>query len=62
MFIYMMIIHIENIYKDGTYYLVGDDRQEALDRKEEFEQNSSRESRSSDTIQFDYGITFKLTE
>ena len=48
--------------KDGTYYLVRDDRQEALDRKEEFEQSSFRESGSSDTIQFDYGITFKLTE
>ena len=52
--------------KDGTYELVRDDRQEALDREEERNlesgKNPSSNSGSSNVLEYDYGITIKLTE
>ena len=48
--------------KDGTYELVRDDRQEALDREEESGKKPSSNSGSSNVLEYDYGITFKLTE
>ena len=47
--------------KDGTYNLVRDDRQEALDREESGKKPSSN-SGSSNVLEYDYGITFKLSE
>ena len=55
--------------KDGPYELVRDDRQEALDREEERNLESEKKpsgnsgnSGSSNVLEYDYGITFKLTE
>ena len=48
--------------KDGTYELVRDDRQETLDREEESGKKPFSNSGSSNVLEYDYGITFKLTE
>ena len=48
--------------KDGTYTLVRDNQQAASDKKEELQQNPSSKSGSSNITQFDYEITFKLSE
>ena len=48
--------------EDGTYNLVRDDRQEELDREEESGKKPSSNSGSSNVLEYDYGITIKLTE
>ena len=48
--------------KDGTYELVRDDREEALNREEESGKKPSSNSGSSNVLEYDYRITFKLSE